>query len=263
MRHPTLLVSIDGCRPDGIQQADTPTIDRLIATGASTMTARTVMPSVTLPCHTSMTRGVDVARHGITTNQFMPLARPVPSIFDVAHKHDLKVGFFFNWAELRDLAEPQSFDIAYSLNGSPKGSDEIIAVAAALHIERNDFDLVFAYFSYVDSSGHEFGWMAPGYLDAISAADRCVETILKAYESKGQTPNVVLLSDHGGHERSHGTEMPEDMTIPWIANGPAFKQGHKIEKQVRIFDTAPTLAKILGIPEAREWDGSPIEEIFA
>ena len=51
-----LLCSLDGVRPDAIQAANTPTIDRLVNEGAFTWRARTVMPSVTLPCHTSTRR---------------------------------------------------------------------------------------------------------------------------------------------------------------------------------------------------------------
>ena len=79
-----LLFSLDGVRPDAIEQASTPTLDRLKREGAWTDRARTEMPSVTLPCHQSMLRGVPVARHGITSNQFQPLARPVPSLINVA-----------------------------------------------------------------------------------------------------------------------------------------------------------------------------------
>ena len=46
----TILIVIDGCRPDGIQQADTPAIDSLIARGAYTFNAQSVVPSSTLPC---------------------------------------------------------------------------------------------------------------------------------------------------------------------------------------------------------------------
>src|SRR5260370_1564193 len=76
-----LLFSLDGVRPDAIEQAETPTLDRLKRQGAWTGRARTEMPSVTLPCHQSMLRGVPVTRHRITSNQFQPLARPVPTLF--------------------------------------------------------------------------------------------------------------------------------------------------------------------------------------
>src|SRR2546425_7094759 len=33
------------------------------------------------------------------------------------------------------------------------------------------------------------------------------------------------LSDHGGHGRSHGTEVGEDMRIPWVIAGPGVRAG--------------------------------------
>jgi arylsulfatase A-like enzyme len=44
------------------------------------------------------------------------------------------------------------------------------------------------------------------------------------------------------------------MTIPWFLAGPGISAG-EIPEQVRIFDTAPTLAAALGLPPLREWDG--------
>ena len=75
-----ILFVIDGCRPDGIQEANTPNIDTLIEDGAYTFNAQSVVPSSTLPCHTSMFRAVTPSRHGITTNSWMPMVRPVSSI---------------------------------------------------------------------------------------------------------------------------------------------------------------------------------------
>jgi predicted AlkP superfamily pyrophosphatase or phosphodiesterase len=51
-----ILFVIDGMRPDGLQQAETPNIDWLIAAGACTWQAQTVTPSISLPCHTFMPR---------------------------------------------------------------------------------------------------------------------------------------------------------------------------------------------------------------
>ena len=78
-----VLFVLDGLRPDGLQQADTPNIGSVFADGAFTMEARTVMPSATLPCHTSMFRGVTPERHGITTNTWVPQVRPVSSVVDI------------------------------------------------------------------------------------------------------------------------------------------------------------------------------------
>lgn len=259
-----VLISIDGMRPDGMMQADAPHLHALRQRGASTLQARTVMPSVTLPCHNSMLRGVDVPRHGITTNVFQPLARPVPSLLDMAHRHNKRVGFFYNWGELRDLSEPSSLDVGYFVNNTyqPQG-DLDVTQAAINHQVQNPFDLLFVYLGHTDSMGHKYGWMSPEYLTAIGNASRCVDEVLQTVERSGCEATVLLLSDHGGHGQSHGTEMPEDMTIPWILSGKGIRVGHTLETPVRIFDTCPTLAALLGLPAAQEWEGKIITEAFA
>lgn len=263
MRHPVIFFSVDGMRPDGLQQADTPCIDHLIATGSWTLSARTVMPSVTLPCHTSMHRGVDVPRHGITSNTFQPLARPVPSLFDVAKNHNLRTAMFYNWGELRDLMDPSSPSVTYLYNDpSIVESDWIVARAAADHISKSDFDLIFVYLGYTDIAGHDHGWMSQPYIEAISNADRCIKHVLNAFTAKESKPNLLILSDHGGHGRSHGTEMDEDMTIPWILNGPDIRNSQELPAGIRIFDTAPTLSKLLGIPLDRHWEGRVVTDAF-
>jgi arylsulfatase A-like enzyme len=73
---------------------------------------------------------------------------------------------------------------------------------------------------------------------------------------------IVVQADHGGHDRTHGTDSPEDMAIPWIAAGPAIRRNYRIAASVSLLDTAPTLARVLGIAPHAEWEGRIIEEIF-
>jgi arylsulfatase A-like enzyme len=254
-----LLVSIDGLRPDAIASSETPTLRKLIADGSSTLSARTVMPSSTLPCHTSMLRGVDVSRHGITTNTFHPLVRPVPSVIDVASANSLRVGFFYNWGPLRDLHDPESVFVShYVRSHTLQAGDYWVTDALIESSGKDDLDFAFLYLGYVDECGHANGWMSGEYLEAVSNADRCVGRVLDSCEPQA----VLLLSDHGGHERTHGTECHEDMTIPWIVWGEGIQVGHTIPEQVRIYDTAPTLGQLLNIPSPREWDGVCIASVF-
>jgi len=74
--------------------------------------------------------------------------------------------------------------------------------------------------------------------------------------------SVIIQADHGGHDRSHGTDCAEDMTIPWMAVGPHVKANYAIQGPVSLLDTAPTLARMLGIAPSDEWDGRCIDEIF-
>jgi hypothetical protein len=130
-RSRVVLCSMDGVRPDAIHATHTPTIDRLAREGAACWAARTVMPSSTLPCHTSMLRGVDTARHGITTNTFHPLVRPVPSLIDAAYDQGRTTGFFYNWEPLRDLAAPGKLHVSLMYHDckSPEG-DRYVAEQA-------------------------------------------------------------------------------------------------------------------------------------
>jgi predicted AlkP superfamily pyrophosphatase or phosphodiesterase len=255
-----LLFSIDGLRPDALDHAATPTLDRLKKQGAWTGRARSVMPSVTLPCHQSMLRGVPPERHGITSNRFQPLARPVPSLIDAAHDAGKRIGFFYNWEQLRDLAEPGNVDVAYFRRDaySPEG-DQRIAAAAVACLSSEPIDFAFVYLGWTDECAHKAGWMSDEYFRAIENADACVGQVLEAVPDRDSCA-VLVQSDHGGHDRSHGTDRDEDMLIPWILSGAGVRRGVELKETVRIFDTCPTLAYLLGVPSAPEWDGRVITE---
>jgi len=255
-----VLILIDGLRPDGLEVASCPNLKALRARGAWTMRASSVMPSVTLPCHTSIFHSVPPMRHGVTTNIWTPMARPLPGLFDLAKGAGKRCAFLYNWEELRDLARPGSLELAYFRNTSyqPDG-DQIIADEAA-RVLPGAYDFAFIYLGTVDVAGHYYGWMSDGYLAQVSSVDTALGTILDALPAD---TTYLVQSDHGGHHRNHGSDMPEDMTIPWLVGGPGIRAGHPIEVPVSLLDTAPTLARLLGIAPHPEWEGRCVEEIFA
>ena len=65
------------------------------------------------------------------------------------------------------------------------------------------------------------------------------------------------MADHGGHERSHGSTLPEDMTIPFFFFGPAF-QGGKELSGLSLLDIAPTIASLMGIAPDSDWEGRSV-----
>lgn len=261
-----VLFSVDGMRPDAMAQADTPHIDRLIEAGAHTPCAQTVMPSVTLPCHTSMFRGVTPERHGITDNVWTPMARPVPSLFDLVAKAGRLAASFYSWEQLRDLASPGSLDVSFLLNYYTNADDCsvdcAVAQAAADYLARRRPALLFVYLGATDEIGHRHGWMSAEYLQAIAGADRAIGMVLDALGRQGAIDRTICLvqSDHGGHAKTHGTNLPEDMTIPWIIAGPGVRRSHRIAGPVHITDTAATIAHLLGIPPHRDWTGRVVTE---
>lgn len=256
----TVLMMTDGMRPDALPLVNTPAMASLQARGACTLTALSVTPSVTLPCHMSIFHSVPPQRHGIVTNTWQPMARPLPGLVDVANLAGRRCHFFHNWEPLRDLNRPESLEFSYYRNNCYSADgDDVIAAAAARTIAEERPDFAFVYLGTIDVAGHRFGWMSDEYLRQIESVDGAVAAVLAVLQPED---TVLLHSDHGGHDRTHGTEMAEDMTIPWMIAGPGIRQGHAIQGSVSLLDTAPTLARILDVPVHPEWEGRCVEEIF-
>src|SRR5207249_999051 len=73
----------------------------------------------------------------------------------------------------------------------------------------------------------------------------------------------LITADHGGHDLTHGTNSPEDMTIPWIAAGPGIKRGYEIKRPVSLIDTAATVLRAVGTTDYYvEWTSKSVDEIF-
>ena len=82
MMKKVLLISVDGMRPDGLKTCGNPYLAQLEKECAYTYNARSMIPSVTFPCHFSMTHSVTPQRHGILTNTYVPQVRPVKGLFE-------------------------------------------------------------------------------------------------------------------------------------------------------------------------------------
>lgn len=254
------LILIDGLRPDAISPARCPNLEGLRRRGAWTFKAQSVMPSITLPCHMSIFHSVPPAQHGIITNDNWPPEIKVPGLIEVAHKAGRRSAFFYNWEPLRNLSRPDCLTFSYFReNCKVVEGDEVNAVEVARFIPQIPLDFVFVYLGVVDEIGHVYGWMSDEYLAQVERADRALGTVLNSLPPGS---SVLLQSDHGGHDRGHGSDLPEDMIIPWIVTGPGIRPKCEIEESVSLLDTAPTLARLLGIAPDPAWQGHAIESIF-
>ena len=250
-----LLILVDGMRPDAL--TDVPAAQSIIKQSAHTMTAKTVFPSVTLPCHMSLFHSVDPSRHGITTNIYTPQVRPINVLCEVLAMNNKKSAFFYNWEELRDLSRPNSLTFSYFCKGRTIGYDaanEIITDAASKYLGENYTDFAFLYLGNTDCAGHKYGWMSNEYMEAVYKSWDNINTIINSLPDDYA---VIITADHGGHERDHGSDMPEDMTIPVIIKGGGFNAGEKLE-DVNIKDIAPTVTSLLGISPDEDWEGKSL-----
>lgn len=268
-----VIIVVDGLRPDALKQAKVPNVDSLIKRGASTMKAQTVIPSLTLPAVTSMLTGLTVEQHGVDWNEYEPMRGylKAPTLFEIASFNGSKWGaMFFTKAKLLHVAKPDRRLILQVCSVNEQGCNAQKVAADVLTAYRQASDstkpaLFFIHLPDADLAGHAKGWMNKPYLKAVEDCDRAIGTILKGFKELGlyDRTTFIVTADHGGHETTHGTNAPEDMTIPWIAAGPGIKNGYAIKEPVSVLDTPATVMRAFGLSDYYvEWKSRSVEEIF-
>lgn len=261
-----ILILLDGLRADAVPQAEMPHLNNFITSGSHTLQAQTVMPSITLPCHTSLFYAVPASEHGVTSNTWQAPPATIPSLAEVIHQAGLGTAIFYTWEELRDLSKPGTLDFAYfrRLGDWREDRMQTVAEAAADFITTHRPAFSYLYLEATDAAGHDHGWLSAPYLEAAVQADQAIGTVFQAVSEAGLLEETVflVLADHGGHDYGHGTDMPEDLTIPWIVSGPGVKRGYQLTGEVSIIDTAPTILHLLGLAIPSTWQGRVISEIF-
>ena len=251
-----VLILVDGMRPDGLLGCGHPFVDELLQKSAHDLKAQTVFPSITLPCHMSLFHSVTPQRHGILSNTYVPQVRPVDGLMDQLNKFDKKCASFITWENLRDLSRPDHLHTCLCMNlHKMEDTDRKITDKAIDYIKEEEPDFLFLYLGDTDEAGgHDNGWMSDIYLQVVNNAVGCIE---KVYRNLPEGYTMIVIADHGGHDRSHGTDMPEDMTIPVCILGPKFEKGKEIAG-TSILDIAPTVAKLLEVPRVKEWEGKEL-----
>ena len=256
MNKKVILISIDGMRPDGLKACGNPYVNELEKICSYTYNGASVFPSVTFPCHFSMTHSVTPQRHGILTNTYVPQVRPVEGIFERIKMLGGNSAMFYNWEPLRDIASPRSLTFSTYIGPYMEESvDTALTDKAEETIIKYHPDFVFLYMVETDKKGgHDNGWMSEEYLRRISMA---IDNVKRMFEKFSDEYSIIIMADHGGHDRLHGLDIPEDMTIPLFFYGPDFKAGEVIT-EASLLDIAPTIAEIMGIGTDRDWEGKDL-----
>ena len=103
-------------------------------------------------------------------------------------------------------------------------------------------------------AGHCHGWMSNEYMAAM---ENSFNNISKLYNSLPDDYVIIVTADHGGHDRTHGTELDEDMIIPMMVLS---KNEHPVFdfEGASIKDIAPTVTSLLGVFPDEEWEGKSL-----
>ncbi len=270
--HFVVILSWDGGKPtviaDLMDRGHLPVTAQLVRQGAFTFSARTTLPSSTLPSHASMVTGVGPDRHRILWNDYREENGYVllPTVFSLARSQGLRTAMVYSKKKFRHLAPPGSLD------GDAFVSSDAVEVAqrAVELLRRIRPHILLVHFSDPDSAGHSYGWgnikkgvaPSPQFMDALRRCDRATGLIVETLKSEGiwSRTLVIVTADHGGHDRRHGSDDEEDVLIPWIAAGGLAARTGQINRKVVTMDTAATAVFALGLPVPSDWDGKPVTE---
>lgn len=255
-----LILSIDGLRPDAIALAPMPNILNLMQSSAYSLTAQTIFPSSTLPSHASMLTGYCPQMHAVDWNDYEPERGYAigTDLFDIAHAAGFYTSMFVGKNKLQQLTGPESLDQFVYVNDR-----ESVLVDRLLEEFPQDFGVLFIHFPLVDGMGHVHGWLSPEQLSVAFRADEAFGRLLAELDARNLRSEtlIIISADHGGHDTTHGSSRPEDMTIPWIASGPGI-QPKALTTTVHTMDTAATAAFALGLDTPDDWNGVPVYEAF-
>jgi arylsulfatase A-like enzyme len=264
-----IVVSIDGLRPDAIATFKAPTLQRLVEEGSYSLSARTILPSKTLPSHTSMLTGEPPERHGVLWNSAIedqPGTIEIPTIFGVARQHGYSTAAFFSKSKFSHLQQPGTLDYSQAPGGwfGKWSASQTMGDVERYLLEAKP-NLLFVHLTDPDSAGHAAGWMSAEYGNGVLKADAAMARLIKASDvayGAGEY-TLIVTADHGGHDYGHGSDDLRDVTIPWIAWGEGVKRGRLLESKVETMATASTALFLLGLNRPSGWSSSPVLAAFA
>lgn len=256
-----IVLSFDGVRADALQAA-WPEVLR--GQAAASWSARTVLPSLTLPAHTSMVSGVGPEVHGVRFNDWTPeMGRlTLPTIFTRVRGAGSTVVVLLAKPKLRFLVPA---DLPAEWLAFPRHRQAAVLDVAAQRFRQERPALLFVHVADPDDAGHRHGWMSAPYLAVVREIPALVERFLAQVRAAGAWEQTLLLltSDHGGHGVVHGSGRPEDVTIPWIAMGGLARAGVELTQPITIYDTAATTLAALELPAPPQWQGRLVREALA
>lgn len=212
----TLLISVDGLRPDSLHIGRTPHLDAL-ADGGVAGTMRPVFPANTFPNHITMVTGQTPDHHGIVDNAMRDPQRPGVTwkISDPAVNRD---PFWWDSATpiwvTAERAGIRTATMFWPGSDAPiqqvRPSDWFTYDAAVTSTQRVDAVLDWArrpdasrpafitlYLDVVDKASHNQGYDSDGERAAIVQVDQAIGRLRAGLEVMGRPVNILLVSDHG------------------------------------------------------------------
>lgn len=212
----TVLISIDGFRPDYLDRGVTPVLSRLAAEGVRGA-MRPSFPTKTFPNHYTLVTGLRPDRNGIVENNMQDPAIPGVTfrmsnpeavrdarwwnqgepIWVAAERAGIVTGTMF-WpgseAAVRGVRPTYSRQFDQTVTAEAR-VEQVLAWLDLPPPRRPGF--VTLYFDDVDTAGHNHGPDSAELNAAVARVDSAVGLLTAGLKARGAVANVVVVADHG------------------------------------------------------------------
>ena len=267
-----VVIGIDGLSAEGLQKAETPVMDNLIANGAVKYNVRAVLPTSSTSNWGAMMCGAGTEATGMTSNSWEPNGQwmePIvknqagrfPTIFNIIREQmpEAEQGTIFQWGGFGRLMQRDVVNCHINCPSPEKTTQQTCDYIIA---KKPNF--LFIQLDHVDGAGHRFGYKSDEYLKVVANADSLVGRIMESIRQAGIEKNtlVMIVSDHGGLLNDHGGESTDEANVPIIYYGNGIKKNYTIQQTVYMFDVAANVAFALNLKTPYAWTGRPTLPAF-
>ncbi len=212
----TILISIDGFRPDYLDRGITPNLSRMRADGVFSA-MRPSFPTKTFPNHYTLVTGLRPDRNGIVGNSMIDPARP-GQMFSLGDSRQALDPFWWQEAEpiwtTAERAGVRTATMFWPGSEIPHGDlrpadweryDQNVTgvqrVNGVLDWLRRPADIrphfITVYFDTVDTAGHRFGPDSAEVNAAVAEVDQRIGDLAAGAAAMGRSVNFVIVADHG------------------------------------------------------------------
>ncbi len=212
----TILISIDGLRPDRLGRGDTPVLDALAKTGVRAA-MKPSFPTLTFPNHYTLVTGLRPDRHGIVANTMEAPEKPgivfrtsataitqdpfwwnqAEPVWVTAERAGIRTGtVFWPGSEVAIRGIRPGAWLPY--NAAVTNRQRVATVIDWLRrpaAERPQF--LTLYFDVVDKASHNIGFDTLDTTAAIHSVDTAIGGLRDDLAALGQRADLVIVSDHG------------------------------------------------------------------
>ena len=268
-----IILGFDGWDSASFDKAEMPFLKNKLPESAWTLHKRSILPSSSACNWATMFKGAGPEAHGyIDWNTRTPAFEVTeknrkgffPSLFSAfreAHP-DAEMGYLYQWEGMRYLFDMDDFSFVYQFADTYAGSDQMKA-AAINYIMSKKPSLATFIWDYPDKIGHSEGWDSIAYLEELKHLDSIIEDIVLACIKADMYDNTlfVIVSDHGGHERTHGQPIISDLEAPFVVFGLGVNP-REIREPLMQYDVTAILANYLHLTQPSSWRGKTPSGLF-